>query len=77
MTPAELAAERLERISAMRTPRAAPAVRIYLLDDGRGSWPYWLCTACLAKKTAAGLTVRDSKDPPHPLGCDGCGRNRA
>ena len=59
--------EQLARIAAARP---APAIRVYELDDGRGSWPYWLCGRHLAKRKVDGYTVKSERDPKHPIQCD-------
>jgi hypothetical protein len=66
-------ADRGAQLARIAELRPAPAVRIYELDDGRGPWPYWFCNPCLAKKVDAGYAVKDAKDPPHALRCEGCG----
>lgn len=63
----DLAAARLARIAAARPPQ----VRIYELDNGGQSWPFWLCCRHLAKRKMDGWSVKADKDPPHAdLKCD-------
>lgn len=58
----------LARIAAVAPP---PAVRIYTLDNGGQSWPFWLCGRHLAKRKLEGWAVKQDKDPPHAdLKCD-------
>lgn len=45
-------------------------VRIYLLQRGCDVWR-WLCARCQKALEAEGWSVRQSKDPPHDLACDG------
>ena len=60
----------LSRLAASRPP---PPVRIYQLDRGCGVW-LWLCDNHLEARVAANWTLKESKDPPHPVGCDDCRR---
>lgn len=45
-------------------------VRIYLVQRGCDVW-MWLCTRCLKALEDEGWNVRQSKDPPHELRCEG------
>jgi len=45
-------------------------VRIYLLQRGCDVWG-WYCARCLKDKESEGWNVRQSKDPPHALRCEG------
>ena len=46
------------------------AVRIYLLNRAFETWR-WLCRSCLEELKAEGYEVKESKEPPHALACDG------
>ena len=45
-------------------------VRIYKVGRAVDCWR-WLCARCLAELRSDGWALRDSKDPPHALPCDG------
>lgn len=64
----DISAARLKRIAA--AVGTSPAVRIYQLDNGGQTWPFWLCGRHLAKRKLEGWTDKGSKDAPHELACD-------
>ena len=47
--------------------------KIYQLDGG-GGVGLWLCDNPREARVAANGTLKESKDPPHPVGCDDCRR---
>lgn len=51
------------------------SVRIYQLNRAFELWR-WLCLRCLRELQSEGWKVKQSKEPPHALCCDGEGCRR-